>query len=221
MRYLWVLGALLLPLSCQKAARSQKYELVVRVESDPGKPLAGAEIFYESRRIGSSGEDGQVMVAVKGVEGSVLRFLVRCPAGYTSPAATLQVKLRRSSDSSRRPEYSATCAPLSRTLVVAIRSGRGANLPVRYLGQEIARTDEAGTAHVVFRGAPSDKLELVLDTTQAPALRPQNPSARFEIPQRDDIQLFDQDFVVERPRRKGGGGSRPTKSNGPVRILAR
>jgi hypothetical protein len=192
-----------------------RYEFAVRVESDPGTPLAGAVLSHGGRKLAVTGASGSVRLAAEGKEGESVAFHVTCPDGHRSPPTPLAVLLRRLSEKNKRPEYEVSCPPKARTVVVAVRAERGANLPVRYLDRELGRTDASGAAHVVLQAEPESTVELSLDTSAAPALRPQNPSARFEIGARDEVFSFVQSFQVETPP------AARSRARGPVRIGAR
>jgi hypothetical protein len=185
-----------LQLHCQKPSVAERYEFVFRVESDPGKPLANAQILLGGKKLGRSNEAGVVTLGAHGSEGEELHFHVECPQGYASPEQPTAVLLRRATDRSKRPEYPVTCSPTKRTVVVAIRAVNGPNLPVRYLGQEVARTDSNGAAHVVLHTAPSEDIQLTIDTSANQRLKPQNPSVRFQTRHQDEIFLLDQEFSV-------------------------
>jgi hypothetical protein len=194
----------------------------IRVESDPGQPLQGAQIMYQGQEMATTGPDGVGKLKLGGRDGESFDIIVSCPERYLSPERPIQVILKRLADSSKSPEYSATCPPKTRTVVVAIRADGGpnvpvGNMPVTFLGREIARTDESGAAHFVRRFTPGDTFDLVIDTrdNQYEGLRPQNPMATFVVGQRDDIFTFDQKFDREQKRIIRAGKPKPT---GPVKI---
>ncbi len=153
---------------CGQKDVSRRYEFVVRVTSDPDQPLSGVGVVHRGKHVGVSSADGSVKLSARGNEGETLSFDLRCPEGYRGPSTPLAIPPRTSADSSRRPEYAATCSPTTRTLVIAVRAEYGENLPVRYLGREVARTDRSGAAHLLLKIAPEDALELTLDTSEQP-----------------------------------------------------
>jgi hypothetical protein len=112
------------------------------------------------------------------------------------------VLLRPIAERGKRPEYHVLCPPLTRNLVLAVRASNGPNLPVRYLGKEIARTDSAGAAHALLKVSPGDTLTLTLDTSENAALMPQQPELKVTVPERDDIVVFDQTFTRPKPKIK-------------------
>lgn len=197
--------------ACGRQAPAKSYDLVVHVEADPAQPLAGATLLHSGTTLGATNGDGLVAVRATGNEGERLELEVVCPAGYRSPEAPLSVTLRRAAE---RPEYFAACPPLSRKLVVAARLEHGANLPIRYLGRELARSDAAGVAHLVIEAESDKTIELTVDTAEQPALRPKSPTARFRLGEKDELVVLDQAFQTSRKAAPRG----PAGPKGPVRI---
>jgi hypothetical protein len=212
----WTYGfvALTFAMGCNAGPARTDYGLSIRVDSDPGRPLAGAEVKIGDERIGVTGATGVVRAIAHGAEGDVLSFETACPDGYQSPSRPLAVVLRRLSEKDRVPEYAVQCRPTERTLVVAIRAEHGPNLPVMYLGREVARTDRAGAAHVSLKSPPEETVELSLDTSNNPRLRPHNPSARFRVGQADDLVVLDENFQLDGDPHQ----AHVATHKGPVRI---
>lgn len=207
-------AAALLAACASNEAPDPGYEVVVRVSGDPGQPIAGATIAANGAKVGATHDDGSAKLKFRGAEGDQVDVAVTCPAGHQSPAKPLTITLHKTADPHRRPEYEVACPPTTRTVVVAVRADDGPNLPVMYLGKEVARTDASGAAHVLLRLGPTDTFELTLGTGEkgSEQLRPQNPVASFAVKGRDDVFTFDQRFTIE-PKR--GGGRRHT---GPRRL---
>jgi hypothetical protein len=84
-------------------------------------------------------------------------------------------------------------------MVIGVRAENGPDLPVLYLGKEVARTDRSGAAHLTVTMNVHEKIELILGTSgkEAESLRPQNPVSVFEMPDHDDIQVFPVTFTRE------------------------
>ncbi len=200
---------------CAEGSPKQQYEFVIRIQGDPGQPLAGATLYRGGEKLGASDTRGTITLAARGSEGESLAFDVRCPEGHRAPGKPLSIVLRRSSQRDRRPEYVVSCPPLKRTLVVAVRADNGPNLPVRHLGREIARTDASGAAHVLLETEAEDSLELTLDTSEHAGLRPSNPSARFAVSARDEVATFNQKFESLKPKTSAVARRAP---RGPRRI---
>jgi hypothetical protein len=212
-KFLVAASVLFTAVACSSEAPHDDYALAIRVESDPGRPLAGATVSYAGKPAGKSDAKGVVVVRAHGAEGDVRSYQIACPEGHRAPGAPLSVILRRLAEEGRMPEYVVSCPPTERTVVVAVRADRGPNLPVRYLGREVARTDKTGVAHVSVKSAPEDTVELLIDTTEAPRLRPRNPSTRFRVGENDELFVFNQPFSLDAPRVSG-----PRAPRGPVRI---
>ncbi len=205
------LGLALGASACGRQTQVKSYDLAVRVEADPGEPLPGAKLLHSGKELGRTNEDGRVVIRASGNEGERLELELACPEGYRAPAAPLSVTLRRSAE---RPEYFAACPPLSRKLVIAARLEHGAGLPLRYLGREVARSDASGVAHLVIEAESDKTIELTVDTSEQPLLRPKSPTARFRMPSRDDVVVLEQSFQAAR---KPAVRIQP-RASGPVRI---
>lgn len=182
----------------QKA--SPPFDIMVHVESDPGRPLPGAVLVVNGRERGTTQGDGRARLSFLGHDGDTFDLWVRCPDGFASPPKPISASLRRISDPSRLPQYDASCPPNQRSIVVAIRADNGANLPVLYLNKEVARTDASGAAHVYMPARPGDSFELMIGTNEKgnERLRPQNPTAPFVVRAQDEVFLFEQRFTRER-----------------------
>jgi hypothetical protein len=181
---------------CLPEPERPPFEFVVRVESDPREPLAGALVRHAGVDLGVSSPSGALRVRARGQEGERLTLNITCPAGFRSPERPTTVTLRRAAETARRAEYLVACPPEKRKVVIAVRATHGANLPVKVLEREVARTDASGAAHVVLAGSPEETLELTLDTSAEPRLRPKSPSARFAVGTRDEIVVYNQSFEL-------------------------
>ena len=204
----------LLAMGCDRDLTSD-YDVVVRVTSEPGRALEGARALLRGKVLGLSDVSGAVAIHVRGREGDVLPIEVACPEGHRPPAAPVLVPLRHVM-SGAKPEFAAQCTPTSHAVVVAVRAERGPNLPLLYLGRELARTDASGAAHVVLDVASTDVLELVLDTTAEPRLRPRSPILRIQPGASDAITAISQDFTLQPPP-PAPKAPAPVR-HGPVRI---
>jgi hypothetical protein len=194
---------LLMPLACSTNGDSPDLltlKVAIHVESDPGVPLAGANVVFNGRTITTSNDNGVAKLDLRGRQGDEYEVAIVCPSGFESPAKGFEIAIQKLADPTKPPEYDVKCTPETRTAVVAIRAENGANLPVRYLGREVARTDRWGAAHVVVPELKRDgQFELELDTgvRGAEQLRPQRPTQSFTLRNRDDVFVFDQRFTIE------------------------
>lgn len=196
---------------------SKQYQLVLRVSSELDHGVVGARASLAGRALGSSDASGALHIQLRGREGEVVPIEVECPPGHRSPPA-VRVPLRqvgRNADGHDvTPEFTATCTPLTHSIVVALRAENGPNLPLLHLGRELARTDSSGAAHLRLDVASDEVVELVLDTSEQPRLRPRNPIVRLPPGQRDEITAVDQKLsVLPRPATK-----KLTVPHGPTRI---
>lgn len=193
-------------LSCRHSAIDEppnaNFRVSVEVESDPGKPLGGVELKREGRTVARTDDGGRATITVNDVEGAVLEYTVACPRAYQSPDAPIRVTLRRFVERTLAPTYTIRCPPRLRILVAAIRAENGRNLPVTYLGREVARTDDEGIAHVVVEAAPGEGVELTLvtDVPEGEHLRPQNPPLNFAAKDYDEYVALEQKFTLEKPK---------------------
>jgi hypothetical protein len=207
--------ACLLLLGCA-VAKAPHFELAVRVESDPGQPLAGATIVRDGRALAQTDARGVAELRLAGAPGEVVSLAVSCPEGHRAPDKPLSIALKPLAEHGRRPEYRAACLPLLRSVVVAVRAQNGPNLPVKYLGKEIARTDAAGACHALLKVPPGETVTLTLDTSAAEhaKLTPRSPELRLTVPERDELIVFDQSFTRELEKRV----RQRKKQVGPTRI---
>jgi hypothetical protein len=185
------------------AGATDRFQIFVRVESDPGQKVAGATVTRGGKLLGTTGPDGRAMLTLNGVEGETMDVTVKCPETFASPPKPSTVKLARFADKTKVPEYSVACPPLLRRVVIAVRAENGPNLPVVYLNRPGTRTDSAGAAHFVLEVAPGAQFQVTLDTSESSRLRPANPFRPFTAPAHDEILVFDQKFEMD--RQKPGG----------------
>jgi hypothetical protein len=174
------------------------FQFYVKVDSDPGHPVAGAIVSQNKKQIGNTGPDGRAMLTIHGAEGAIVDVSIRCPDGLQSPTKPLSIRLTRIADKSKAPEYGVACPPMLRRVVVAVKADNGPNLQVMYLSRPVTRTDASGAAHFALEVAPGAQFTVGLDTTDNPRLKPQNPTKPFTVGQTDDILVFEQKFDVEK-----------------------
>jgi hypothetical protein len=191
-----------------KLAPQPPFEIVVRVESDPGRPLGGAVIRQGDDDGPTTGADGRATVKIVGKEGESTDLTVRCPADYISSPKPLTVSLRRGS---KLPELDWSCPPAMRHMVVAVRAERGPNLPVLWFGKVIGRTDANGAFTALFPLKPGEEVELTLDTSEKAnrGLHPRSPTGSFIMKPQDDIVTFSQKFSSEPSRARPTGTHLP------------
>ena len=205
--------------ACARELPAPTYDCLVRVSSDPGMALANVSVLRNGQRVGATNQSGSLRLRLSGVEGETVTLTIQCPAGHRQPTEGVSVILKSVADATHVPEYSFACPPELRRIVVAIRAEQGPNLPVLFLGKELARTDSSGTAHVLLQQAPDSQFELTLGTDEegAKQLRPHNPSMKFYVRDQDDVMSMLQAFVSKGPP-KTKVTIRRAQSSGPIRL---
>jgi hypothetical protein len=159
--------------------------------------IANADVFAGATLIARTDKDGIARLDIRGAEGETFLVRVDCPPGYRSPDAPLSLQKPAASPDKTVPEFPVVCHALRHTMVIGVRADNGPDLPVLYLGKEVARTDRSGAAHLSVAMEAHEKIELILGTSgkDADKLRPQNPVAVFEMPDHDDVQVFPVTFT--------------------------
>jgi hypothetical protein len=204
---------------CQEKRPLPTFRVSFVARSD-GDPLAGVRITGDGKKLGSTDEDGQLHVTLRGKEGSSMRIDASCPEGYreAEPLGRLTLRKFRGLDPEakrRGLEMSVTCPPAKRSLAIIVRTPGQARIPILRRGRELARTDAGGVAHLLFELEPRSTVRLELDTSHHPRLRPRNPGKSFTVPDDDEIVVFDQPFEVEK-RKKRRRRRRRRPDPGPV-----
>lgn len=199
--------------ACKPPPPPAPVTVFVRVLDESKEPVGNAEIASQSQVISKTNPEGQAEITVSGREGATYLLDVRCPIGYRSPEAPLEIR-RLDNGAAAPPEYVTHCNRLRHKLVVNVKAtGFGGNLPVLYLGKPLTRTDAEGKARVVLEGDALERIDLQLDTSDPTLakIHPQSPTGSFEIPSRDDETTFEVKFTRDaKPPRK------VVKPRGPV-----
>jgi hypothetical protein len=203
-------GALAGLVACQPVAPpSHLHGIVIQAETAGHAPLEGVAVTERGRSLGQTAASGALTLELRGSEGQRVELEARCPASFVPERTVVSVTLRRLQASRKLPTYRVDCQPATRTAVVAVRATNGPDLPVIYLGREVARTDSSGVAHVALTLRPGERFELGLDTT-GKSLVPTSPRAAFVAGTEDELVFFDQRFHSRKLGAAGGhGGTRP------------
>lgn len=209
---------------CGNTAPPPLYPITLRVVSDD-RPLPGAAVVIGGRELGATDAQGRFRMETVGVEGTSVEVVVRCPAGFRSPAQPLAVVLRSTVqlDQTQRGqgiETTAQCPPTQRIAAVVVRIPGRPNLPLFYENREITRTDLQGVAHMIFRVGGGDTLRLRIDTREQPQLRPANPELVVHTTDSDNVYVSTQGFEEVAPPRAPRPRAAPV-NRGPQRIPAR
>jgi hypothetical protein len=183
-----------------KEKELQKFPFEVLIESDPGTPIAGVSLMFGDKEVGKTDAAGKSIVESSRPDGQSLVIAVKCPDG-TQPTEAIPVKVQRT-ESKVPTQFRRLCKPSSRALAVVIRAEEGYNLPVLYLGKEIARTDASGAAHFTSVFPIGERVELTLNANVDPKLKPQSASRPFVVGDADDVNLWQPKFEREKPAPK-------------------
>jgi hypothetical protein len=211
---------------CKQEQEQKRYRVTFEVRVDRA-PAVGARLVIGGQPVKQTDAQGVAQLLLPGNDGTQFQVTVQCPPGTTGPAAPIPVTLRTleladQAAAQRGIVQSVQCTPVERTLGVVVRTEGQANLPIFWQNREVGRTDQSGVAHLTFRVRPQSPVQLELHTAEQPTLRPENPRQTFAITEGDDIQVWDQSFQVEAPRRTVRR-SAPSRPRGPtiLRIQSR
>lgn len=177
----------------------EPFRVLIRVEGDPNRPLEGIPIHYQEREISRTKPDGSAVLELNKPDGTFIELRVGCPEG-TRQADPLKVYVRRV-EGQVFTEQRMACKPLIRKVAVAIRADDGPNLPVLYLGQPRARTDESGAALFTLDLPVGETFQVMLDTSGDPMIHPQRPTVVFAVAEEDDMKVFSQSFTRDKPKK--------------------
>ena len=83
---------------------------------------------------------------------------------------------------------------------------------MKYLGREIARTDQSGATTFMLAGKPGDHMEFTLGhdpRRRNENLRPQSPTVSLVVENKDNYYQLDQPFQIQRREDRLAAPSRP------------
>jgi hypothetical protein len=198
--------------SCNEEA--SKFPVVIVTQSDDGRALPDLPVTLGKTPAGRTDADGRLKMRVAGKEGQKIAVTVGVPKGYKISGTAAPLVLRRlvdiESGSSRALpiEHVVKLAPLERRYAVLVRTGV-AGLPIETFGTRRAVTNDKGVAMFLYDGAPGDELQVKLDTSSHPELRPQNPTENFLLAQRSEAYVVKQHFATYKA---------PVKHHKPVHL---
>lgn len=186
-------------MSCQQPVPTPPFQIYMKVDSDKGRPLPTATISLGDKMIGTTDHEGRALLTIPGAEGMVVNVNVKCPDGFQSPTGSTPVRLTRLIEKGKVPEFHVECPPTVRKVIVAVRADNGAHLPVKYLGNPVTKTDEAGAAHFALAVPPRGTIQVSLDTSGT-ELKPPSPSIVFAVEEKDEVFVFNQRFELPKPK---------------------
>jgi hypothetical protein len=192
---------------CACAAPKQEtlhHSIVVSALSDDGAPLPGVTVTANARELGETGPAGGLVFSLTAPAGKVVELEALCPTGYRSPDDSVVLRLGRVAHVAEEDRLNVTieCRPMVRQATVLVRTPGHTDLPITLHGNEVARTDELGLAHVLLSFAPNTRFQIGIDTSGEPRLRPRNPIADFELEDLDQVFVLEQQFEQELPKKR-------------------
>jgi len=177
------------------------FAVELRASSQDGQPLAGVSFTIDQRVVGLTRADGRLVHAVRGTEGGLAKLVVACPAEFEPPPQPAPLRLTRTraidGEATQPLTVDVRCQKRLRDVVLIVHAERGDHLPVLVDGKPVGTTDDDGIAHVLLRRPREDKsVQLGVDTTSRPALKPVSPSRSYQLTGQDAVVLFEPSFVV-------------------------
>ncbi|GEM_PF-1236349 len=195
-----ILLALTVAAGCERSA-VEAFPVSVLVVDDQADPVAGARVDGAGVH-GVTDSGGRFSVAISGKVGESIAMKLTCPATHTPEPSVAPLELRalygmQGEGAIKSIEYQAKCLRKTRSVVLAIQAHEG--LPVSINGQKSGIVGANGVFYTALEVSPETDFDVKLDTSQAPTLRPQNPSRVFHVTE-DDVLVFAQVFQEEKPK---------------------
>jgi hypothetical protein len=181
-------------------APTQLFSVTIDARDERGESLPELVIASAGAAVGRTDAQGRMRLGIRGRENSLLQLEPRCPSGYRATAA--QSELRLPARSEVPLVFAVTCARENRVAALLVNAPGFADLPVLVAERVVARTNEAGSAHVLLEGAPGTQLRVVLDTSTRPKVAPRSPERTFTIGSDDTIELFDPALSEDRKKKR-------------------
>ncbi len=181
-----------------------RFPVVISTVTDDGRPFPDVAVTLGKVPAGKTGADGKLSVNVRGKEGTKVSVSTEVPRGYKlvpggSGDALVLRRLTDVSDNGKGRvlpvEHVVKLAPLVRQYAVLVRVGVP-GLDVSTFGTRQAVTNAKGVAMFLYQGAPGDELQVKVDTSAHPELRPQNPTASFLLGQRSEAYVVKEKFTT-------------------------
>lgn len=208
------------PVACGTPPRPQEpFTLELRGVGDDGSPLAGVS-FSGSKPWGVTGNDGRLVHRLEAPESTSVALTATCPLDYKDAPRLAPIRLtktRRIDDQRTQAiPVEVRCERRESELLVVVRAERGGRLPVVVDGQPLVSTDDDGIAHLLLRRPrASGTVEVSLDTSSRPELKPRSPTRTYQIGSADTVLVVDQGFAA---RAQAVARSASPRRHVPVRV---
>jgi hypothetical protein len=212
------IAAVVVLAGCAGGPPTESFEISFHASTDEDEPLGGVRIVTTTNELGTTDEAGDLVLQVRGREGDRVVLGAICPRDHRllTPPRELVLRKVRSLRGDGAVRVRVQCAPLVRTMVVAIRAQGQRGLPILVDGDVVTALNEAGVAHVMLSGTTEQRFEIAIDTSSNPALQPQNPVRVVAIADRDDLVLYDQPFAADEPEPEPTRGRGRGRNTGPT-----
>ncbi|MBN2342706.1 MAG: hypothetical protein JXX29_16805 [Deltaproteobacteria bacterium] len=219
MKYIGVFLIILL-VGCTSKPVYREFAVDVNVVDDEQIPVSSAIVTFSTLdskkpfpKKQRTDKNGTAHFSFWGTKGESLKASVQCPNRWT-PASDTLVELRSRAlttiDGKKiKPEQiTFVCIPPQKKHVVVVQTRGAHRLTVKYNGKSAAMTDAQGIAQFAIQGAPGQLIQLALDTSSQPHLRPQMPVRQLTLPAKRRFLIFEQTFSTVSPPKKRRRNSR-------------
>lgn len=200
---LWTILALA---SCQaEAPKRNSHALKFYGEDDRGDPVSGIHIALGQAELGLTGASGELRTQIRASHGQKYPVRARCPKEYEPAQVPADLVFRETREIAGQPSSVSVRILCSRSLRVAallVHATGVEGLPISIDGVVEGHTGLGGFEHLRIDAAPGTKVDVALDTSSMPELRPSNPSRILSIGATDSLLIFDQEFHKDKPVRK-------------------
>lgn len=178
----------------------ETFTLELRGVGDEGAPLAGVS-FFGPASWGVTGNDGRLNHRIAAPDATAIAITATCPPDYKDAPRLAPVRLtktRRVDDHSAQAiPVEVRCERRESDLFIVVRAAGGGRLPVVVDGRRLVSTDDDGVAHMLLRRPrASGKVEVSLDTSSRPELKPLSPSRTYQLGSGDTVLFVEQGFVA-------------------------
>ena len=201
------LGTVLQGCGARESGGTAAFRMALRSTDDLDRAIEGVSWTADGKALGVSDGHGEVRTSLDGTEGQSVKLYATCPKGYRASPAMSVMRLKQARgllNGSEQPmKKEVTCVRETTDVVLAVHAPGGANLPIRVGGRAAGQTDENGVAHVLIPTSRTERrIDVTLDTSCRPEVRPANPTRSFELHQRDAVLVFDQTLSTLKKVRK-------------------
>ncbi len=206
-RTMAVASALTLVSCADAQTMAQSFSIAFIVESDPGLPVEGVNVFVDGKSIGKTDSNGAVRAEVVASSGETLRIEHECPKDHRATEDPTTIRLRElegiEESAPSGIQVTLKCKPSRRLAVFVVTARNGPDLPILIDGDEAGRTNGLGVTQISRWGIPGTEYSLEIDTRADPRLLPRSPVRVFTLPDAHEIFVVNESFELEERRRHG------------------